>query len=682
MVNASTIKSIQDIMRKDVGVDGDAQRLGQLVWMIFLKIFDDREYEWEALDPEYASPIPAKYRWREWAASDEGLTGDDLLEFVNDGLFPELKALSQAASDERASVVRSVFEDAFNYMKSGTLLRQVVNKIESALDFNKREDRHVFGDLYEQFLRDLQSAGNAGEYYTPRALTRLMVEMVDPKLGEEVLDPACGTGGFLTCALDHIRASNVTTGEDEERLQHSLHGVEKKPLPYALCTTNMMLHGIDVPTNIVRGNTLERPLRDYGPDDRVDVVVTNPPFGGIEEDGIEGNFPSETRTAETALLFLQLIMRRLRRGQTPGRAAVIVPNGTLYEDGVAQKVRRLLLTEFNLHTVVRLPKGVFEPYTDIATNLLFFDASEPTKAVWFYEHPLPAHRAHLKGKSYSASDGIKYDEFGAMQRWWHDRTANDHAWRMSYEELADIGFDLAQNHPDRAHVSLPTPDEIIRSIRQVKDESERTLRSLETTLSGLSGVASPKVPLSELLVRRSETLSIQDDVEYTRARVQLHFRGAVIRDTAFGAEIGSKSQKVMRANDLIVSRIDARNGAMALVPEELDGAIATNDFPVFEIRTDRIRSAYLRYCLFQLSMLRVYEGLSRGSTNRRRLKVEEFLALEIGVPNDLDAQLLVADMLHETEQRVKQLKEQFGGMEEALDDLVGAALHLVFRDAQ
>lgn len=301
-------------MRKDAGVDGDAQRISQLVWMLFLKIFEDREKEYELMEGNYLSPIPEKLRWRNWAADPEGITGDELSDFVNNELFPELKDLSLGSeADPRGFVVKNVFEDSYNYMKSGTLMRQVINKI-NEIDFNKTDDRFQFGNIYEKILKDLQSAGNAGEFYTPRAVTQFMVDMTDPKLGEKMLDPACGTGGFLTATIEHLRDRYVKSVEDEKILQQSVHGVEKKPLPHLLCITNMLLHGIEVPSQIRHDNTLARPLRDYGSKDRVDVIITNPPFGGMEEDGIESNFPATYRTRETADLFLVLIMHLLKEG--------------------------------------------------------------------------------------------------------------------------------------------------------------------------------------------------------------------------------------------------------------------------------------------------------------------------------------------------------------------------------
>ncbi|MBL9191934.1 MAG: SAM-dependent DNA methyltransferase [Opitutaceae bacterium] len=371
MSNVSgAIKSIQDIMRKDVGVDGDAQRISQLVWMFFLKIYDDREAEIELLEDHYTSPLPEKLRWRNWAADPEGMTGNELADFVNDKLFPTLKEklVLEGPTGKRAQVIRNVFEDAYNYMKSGTLMRQVINKI-SEINFNNTEDRHTFGGIYEQILKDLQSAGNAGEFYTPRAVTQFIVNRVDPKLEELVLDPACGTGGFLACTIEHKRKHYVKSAQDAEALIESIHGVEKKALPHMLCTTNMILHGIDTPTNIRHGNTLARPYKDYTDKDRVHVIITNPPFGGTEEDGIENNFPATFRTRETADLFMALIIKLLKNH---GRAAVVLPDGFLFGEGMKTRLKQDLVEKCNLHTIVRLPNGVFAPYTGIKTNILFF----------------------------------------------------------------------------------------------------------------------------------------------------------------------------------------------------------------------------------------------------------------------------------------------------------------------
>jgi type I restriction enzyme M protein len=467
---STTVKAIQDIMRKDAGVDGDAQRINQLVWMFFLKIFDDREAEKEILEEKYRSPIPEDLRWRNWAANPEGITGETLADFVNN-LFKRFKGLT--SPDPRAQLVRHVFEEANNYMKSGTLMRQVINKI-NEIDFNRKSDLHLFGDIYEQILRDLQSAGNAGEFYTPRAVTKFMVQMVDPQLGEKVLDPACGTGGFLTNTIEHVRHNYVHSIEDEQILQASIKGVEKKQLPYFLCVTNLMLHGIDTPNQISHDNTLARPYRDYQPEDRVDVIVTNPPFGGMEEDGIEKNFPKLYSTRETADLFLVLITHLLREG---GRGAIVLPDGTLFGEGIKTRIKEKLLTECNLHTIVRLPNGVFNPYTGIKTNLLFFTKGQKTKELWYYEHPYPP-----GAKSYNKTKPIRIEEFDAEKAWWSNRVENERAWRVSFEEIAGNNFDLDIKNPhalehdhDDFEVLIAKHEQIILDLAQTRDTLKREL---------------------------------------------------------------------------------------------------------------------------------------------------------------------------------------------------------------
>ncbi|WP_252176866.1 class I SAM-dependent DNA methyltransferase [Endozoicomonas sp. 4G] len=466
---SSTIKAIQDIMRKDVGVDGDAQRIGQLVWMLFLKIYDDREREWELMNDNYRSPIPEKLRWRHWAADDEGITGNDLKTFIDDELFDGLQRLPGVRDDPRAAVIQSVFEDAYNYMKSGQLIREVINKIQAGIDFNKSKERHAFGDMYEQILKDLQSAGNAGEFYTPRAVTEFMVNRVDPKLGESVMDPACGTGGFLTCTIEHKRKHYVHTPEDAQALQASIHGVEKKPLPHLLATTNMILHGIEVPNQIRHDNTLKKPYNDWSEKDRVNVIVANPPFGGMEEDGIESNFPTAFRTRETADLFMLLFIHLLKDG---GRAAVVLPDGFMFGDGMKARLKEKLLTECNLHTVVRLPKKVFAPYTDISTNLLFFTKGQPTDTIWFYEHPYPEGQ-----KSYSKTKPMRFDEFAPEIQWWGDeadgfstRTESEQAWAVDFKQIMEDARAKAKPHWDKANELGDEISGLTSLVRQLKNQ--------------------------------------------------------------------------------------------------------------------------------------------------------------------------------------------------------------------
>jgi type I restriction enzyme M protein len=349
----------------------------------------------------------------------------------------------------------------------------VINKI-NEIDFNRSEDKHLFGDIYEQILRDLQSAGNAGEYYTPRAVTQFMVDMVNPRLGERVLDPAAGTGGFLACTIEHLRAQ-VKTPVDDDTLQASIFGVEKKQLPHMLCVTNMLLHGVEVPSQIRRDNTLARPLRDYGAKDRVDVILTNPPFGGMEEDGIESNFPQAFRTRETADLFLVLIIHLLKDG---GRGAIVLPDGTLFGEGIKTRVKERLLTECNLHTIVRLPNGVFAPYTGIKTNLLFFTKGEPTREVWYYEHPYPPGY-----KSYSKTKPIRIEEFGPEKAWWHSRVENEYAWRVPVETIKANGYNLDIKNPHQVDAEQLDPEHLLASYQSLLAEVAEAREALRRELA-------------------------------------------------------------------------------------------------------------------------------------------------------------------------------------------------------
>lgn len=478
----STIKSIQDIMRQDSGVDGDAQRISQLTWLLFLKVFDALEEELELTRDHYTSPIPESMRWRNWAAEEEGMTGEELLDFVNNELFVTLKNLGGANvhNNPRAFVVRGVFEDAYNYMKSGHLLRQVINKL-GVIDFNRQAQRHQFNDLYEKILKDLQSAGNAGEFYTPRAVTQFMVDRVNPQLGEKVLDPATGTGGFLVCAIEHLR-QQVQIPAHEKMLQTSIFGVEKKQLPHMLCVTNLLLHGIEIPSQIRHDNTLARPLRDYSAADRVDVILTNPPFGGVEEPGIEQGFPADVRTKETADLFLVLIQHILQVG---GRAALVLPDGTLFGEGVKTRIKEQLLQHCNLHTIVRLPNGVFAPYTGIKTNLLFFTKGKPTQEIWYYEHPYPA-----GVKNYNKTKPIRIEEFAPEQAWWGNeadgfasRVENERAWKVSIDQIKAANYNLDQKNPHAVETVSHDPEILLSDYTRLQTEAQHLRDELKAILA-------------------------------------------------------------------------------------------------------------------------------------------------------------------------------------------------------
>ena len=466
---SSVIKAIQDIMRKDTGVDGDAQRLSQIVWMLFLKIFADKEAEYEIMDDNYKSPLDSEYRWQNWAMNDEGLTGDELIDFINNRLFPYLQNLDNN-SDKRAFIIKNIFQDTYNYMKSGTLLRQVINKI-NEIDFNSSEDRHLFNDIYEQLLQSLQSAGNAGEYYTPRAVTQFIVDMINPQIGEKILDPACGTGGFLACTIEHLK-KQIQTTEEGESLNSNILGIEKKPLPHQLCTTNMILHGIDTPINIRRDNTLSKPINNISPADRVDCIVTNPPFGGIEEEGIESNFPSAYRTKETADLFLLYIIAMLK---PHGRCGVVLPDGALFGEGVKTRIKEKLMTDCNLHTIIRLPKSVFAPYTSINTNLLFFTKGKPTKETWFYRLDMPEGY-----KNFSKTKPMKREHLQPIDEWWNNRKKieNDGFFKSkkySIDEIKERNYNLDLcGYPYEEEEILP-PLELIENYQKQRAELNKNI---------------------------------------------------------------------------------------------------------------------------------------------------------------------------------------------------------------
>jgi type I restriction enzyme M protein len=430
------IKSIRDIMWQDNGLNGDAQRIEQLGWMLFLKIFSDKEAESDALTDDYRSPIPAQFQWQQWAADAEGLTGDDLLTFIDRDLFPTLRNID-VRDNRRALMVREVFSGNSNYMKSGTNLRKVLNKL-NELDFNIAKDRHAFGEIYENILKELQSAGKSGEFYTPRAVTQFITDLLNPQIGESVLDPACGTGGFLTCAIDHLRAQTNNV-EQLRLLNENIKGWEYKPLPYLLATTNLILHGIEVP-HITFRDALENPLQHYTQQDKVAVILANPPFGGIVANGNEANFPT-FRTKESADLFLILMIHLLKHD---GRAGIVLPDGSLTGEGVKQRVRERLLTECNLHTIIRLPNSVFQPYATVATNLLFFNKGARTKEVWFYEHRLPEGQ-----KAYSKTKTIQLAEFEPIKAWWHNRSESDVAWKVPIQTIIERNFDLDIKNPTK-----------------------------------------------------------------------------------------------------------------------------------------------------------------------------------------------------------------------------------------
>lgn len=482
------VKRLRDIMRNDAGINGDAQRIEQIAWMLFLKVYDAKEQDWEWDDDNYTSIIPEECRWKNWAVDDKSgkaMTGDTLLDFVNNTLFPTLKKLPVTASTPiKKAIVQTTFDDANNYMKDGVLLRQVLNVIDE-LDLSDYEESHAFGDIYESILKELQSAGSSGEFYTPRAVTDFMAKMIQPKIGEKMADFACGTGGFLTSWLKELEPQIKTT-DDKELYDNSIYGVEKKQFPYMLCITNLLLHNLDVP-QVFHGNSLLHDVLDYTEDDQFDVVLMNPPYGGSEKNDVKNHFPSDLASSETADLFMSVIMYRLKKN---GRAAVILPDGFLFgTDNAKINIKKKLLNEFNLHTVIRMPSSVFSPYTSITTNILFFDRTHPTEETWFYRLDMPDGYKH-----FSKTKPMKLEHFAPVIQWWNDRQeisvdGFDKAKKFTVNQLAEeFGYNLDQCGYPHEEEEILDPLDLIQKYEEkrasLNAEIDRVLAEITSILGG------------------------------------------------------------------------------------------------------------------------------------------------------------------------------------------------------
>ena len=480
----NVVKRLQDIMRNDAGINGDAQRIEQMTWLLFLKVYDAKEGIWEIDDDNYQSIIPEKFRWRNWAVDDKSgsaLTGDALLNFVNTELFPHLKNIEVDETTPMSKlVVKATFEDSYNYMKDGVLLRQVINVIDE-IDFTEYEERHAFNEIYEQILKDLQSAGNAGEFYTPRAVTDFMVKMINPQLGEQIADFACGTGGFLTSALKHL-SPQVQTVKDKNIYCNCVYGIEKKALPYLLCATNLLLHDIDQP-KVIHGNSLEKNVRDYTDDEKFDIILMNPPYGGNEKDIVKQNFPTALRSSETADLFMSVIMYRLKQN---GRVAIVLPDGFLFgTDNAKTAIKEKLLSGFNLHTIIRLPHSVFAPYTSITTNLLFFDKTKPTEKVWFYRMDMPEGY-----KNFSKTKPIRLEHFEPVIEWWNNRQAIeedgfDKAKCYTIEEIKASNYNLDLCGYPHIEEEILEPDVLISQYQEKRASLNANIDSILSQITAI-----------------------------------------------------------------------------------------------------------------------------------------------------------------------------------------------------
>lgn len=482
------VKRIRDIMRNDAGINGDAQRIEQIAWLLFLKVYDSKEQDWDMAEENYQSIIPEECRWRNWAVDDKSgnaMTGDRLMNFVNNTLFSTLKGLNVTPDTPiKKSIVKTTFEDANNYMKDGVLLRQVINIIDE-LDLSDYEESHAFGEIYESILRELQSAGSAGEFYTPRAVTDFMAKMIQPKIGEQMADFACGTGGFITSWLKEL-APQIKTTDDQAKYDNSIYGIEKKQFPYMLCITNMLLHGLDVP-KIYHDNSLLRDVLDYTEDDQFDVIMMNPPYGGSEKADVKNHFPADFASSETADLFMSVIMYRLKKN---GRVAVILPDGFLFgTDNAKVAIKKKLLSEFNLHTIIRMPSSVFSPYTSITTNILFFDRTMPTTETWFYRLDMPEGYKH-----FSKTKPMKIEHFSPVIEWWNDRQeinidGFDKAKKYIVQQLSEeLGYNLDQCGYPHEEEEILDPMALIYNYEErrasLNAEIDRVLAEITALLGG------------------------------------------------------------------------------------------------------------------------------------------------------------------------------------------------------
>ena len=685
------IKTCRNIMRKDKGMNGDGDRLPMLTWIMFLKFLDDNENLQEVNaqleGKKYKSAIAEPYRWRDWA-KDKNLTGDDLLAFVNNekvkladgkertGLFYYLRALQSETGAERKDVIATVFKGVTNRMINGYLLRDIINKIDE-IHFTSNEELNSLSHLYESILKEMRDAsGDAGEFYTPRPVVKFMVEMLDPKIGETVLDPACGTGGFLVEAFEHLKKQAKTVEHKKLLQEKSIIGGEAKPLPYLLSQMNLLLHGLNYP-KIDSGNSLRFPLKDIGDSERVDIVLANPPFGGEEEKGILNNFPDDKQTTETALLFLQLIMRKLKRKkptQEGGRAAIVVPNSALLANGVAGRIIKQLLTDFNVHTIVRLGDGVFAPYTDIPSNLIFFDTKQQTDKIWFYEISVPEEK-----KKYSKSKPLRIEEFENLKKWWVKRKENESAWSVKVSDVINegekgsisINLDLKNPNKKDLYIGL-NAIEISNDIYFQISENLKLIKEIKEEIN--LSIDAHKEPLYNAIEENTEEVVVDPSKSYEFAGVYGFGKGIFKRQFLEGNNTSYKVFHRLHENDLVISKVKGWEGAIALVPKEFEGLFLSPQYPTFKAK-EGINIKYIsEYCKHP----KVWQDLlnkSKGIGARRNsISVPTFLSLEIPLP-ELEVQNKIVDAL----EKLTQLKANQIALNKKLEFLTPAILENVFQ---
>jgi type I restriction enzyme M protein len=668
------IKSCRKTMRKDKGMNGDADRLPMLTWIMFLKFLDDNEQLQEMNakleSKKYNPSISQPYRWRDWA-KDKNFTGDDLLAFIGNekvklasgkehkGLFHYLRGLQSETGTERKDVIATAFKGVSNRMNSGYLLRDVINKIDE-IHFTNNEEINTLSHLYESILKEMRDAsGDAGEFYTPRPVVKFMVEMVAPQIGETVLDPASGTGGFLVEAFDYLKKQAKTIEQRKILQENTIIGGEPKSLPYLLCQMNLLLHGLDYP-KIDSENSLRIKLGEIGDKDRVDIILTNPPFGGEEERGILNNFPDDKKTSETALLFLQLIMRKLKKKKANvegGRAAVVVPDGILSGDGVCARIKKELLENFNLHTIVKLQEGVFHPYTGIPCNLLFFEHGRPTQKTWYYELPMPEDR-----KSYSKTRPLSSSEFIPISQWWKKRKKSENSWCISIDQIVKKNYNLDIKNPSKTleDFSVNVSDKIKDQLITFSSASDVTSNLLSSghwkSLSSVNPKELKEITLGNILTEKNNYETLIPTNSYNLLGVSLAGRGPFLRETKLGQEISGKELNKVNKGNFIYSRLFAWKGAFGIIADEFDGYYCSNEFPVYEADETQVLADYLNLYFTRPFVWGEVEKYCKGTTkaSRNRFKEEFLLGMKIRVPK-IERQEEILKSVLELNEAVKQL---------------------------
>jgi type I restriction enzyme M protein len=672
---SSTVKKIRNDMRKDAGLNGDLDRIPQLTWLLFLKAYDDLEKQKELLNPnKYVPMIDTGLRWRDWASDENsGLTGDDLLDFVNNELIPYLRELKGIEKGDSRDIISSIFKETNNRMLSGYLLRDVINSI-NTINFNNKDDIFTVSHIYESMLKELRdAAGDSGEFYTPRTVVRFMVDRISPEIGETVYDPACGTGGFLIESFESLK-KQVTNTEELKLIQESIFGTEKKPLPYLLGMMNLLLHEIDSP-NIIRNNSLSISISEIGEKQKYNIIITNPPFGGEEERGILSNFPVHLRTSETTLLFLILIMKSLKED---GKAAVIAPDGILSSSGAGEEIRKMLVEEFNLYAIIKLPEGVFAPYTDIPSNILFFNKDSVTKNdIWYYELPLPEGR-----KKYTKTMPLRFEEFSECCKLWENFELTEHSWIVEYEKLKENNFNLDNKNPNINFIyENKDPIELIGEIESQIDILKDTLYQFKNSLENLIDLASNEefkpLKINQFAKQVKRKINLEDDEEYVYLGMKSSVGGLFKKSNKLGSEIKAQSANIVKEDDFVYSRLFARNGSFGVAKEEHDGCCVSGEFPTFKINKDIVLPEYLLLYFSLPSVWSYVESKCKGTTKASRFRFKEvfFKEMVIPVPNrDLQQELIdISKYLKKSSEIEKLMVKQHEG-------LILSFLSTIFRD--